>query len=237
MTNNEKLVACYSDILDTLYDYTGELVSAKNDEAVESILSAIERLTTNLKRLGETQLVEIIEEDIQKKIKLSCFDLNDNLFIFYGQSSNKNEILKIKKFIGNQEYEYDIALAKKYKLNEENIEFIRTGNVLNFKFGRLVTDKNSFYSILLGEDVGYQIKGDFSQDLTSHILNEINRLDKSPNLQTYLEIFKNILEKKQIKYTTVNISAFKNYEQIAFLQIKEENVQKDSTTIKKLDLS
>ena len=66
MTNNEKLVACYSDILDTLYDYTGELVSAKNEEAVESILSAIERLTTNLKRLGETQLVEIIEEDIEK---------------------------------------------------------------------------------------------------------------------------------------------------------------------------
>ena len=200
------------------------------------ILSAL-RLLGDFNEKIDVDLYEIIEEDIQKKIKLSCFDLNDNLFIFYGQSSNKNEILKIKKFIGNQEYEYDIALAKKYKLNEENIEFIRTGNVLNFKFGRLVTDKNSFYSILLGEDVGYQIKGDFSQDLTSHILNEINRLDKSPNLQTYLEIFKNILEKKQIKYTTVNISAFKNYEQIAFLQIKEENVQKDSTTIKKLDLS
>lgn len=67
MTNNEKLVACYSDILDTLYDYTGELVSAKNDDAADSILSVIERLTTNLKRLGETQLVEIMEEDIEKE--------------------------------------------------------------------------------------------------------------------------------------------------------------------------
>lgn len=67
MTNNEKLVACYSDILDTLYDYTGELVSAKNDDVVDSILGVIERLTTNLKRLGETQLVEIIEEDIEKE--------------------------------------------------------------------------------------------------------------------------------------------------------------------------
>lgn len=67
MTNNEKLVACYSDILDTLYDYTGELVNAKNDDAVDSILGVVERLTTNLKRLGETQLVEIIEEDIEKE--------------------------------------------------------------------------------------------------------------------------------------------------------------------------
>lgn len=66
MTNNEKLVACYSDILGTLYDYTGELVNAKNDDAVDSILGVVERLTTNLKRLGETQLVEIIEEDIEK---------------------------------------------------------------------------------------------------------------------------------------------------------------------------
>lgn len=70
MTNNEKLVACYSDILDTLYDYTGELVSAKNDDVADSILSVIERLTTNLKRLGETQLVEIMEEDIEKEDKI-----------------------------------------------------------------------------------------------------------------------------------------------------------------------
>lgn len=67
MTNNEKLVACYSDILDTLYDYTGELINAKNDDVVDSILGVVERLTTNLKRLGETQLVEIIEEDIKKE--------------------------------------------------------------------------------------------------------------------------------------------------------------------------
>lgn len=66
MTNNEKLVACYSDILDTLYDYTGELTNAKNDDVVNDILGVVERLTTNLKRLGETQLVEIIEEDIEK---------------------------------------------------------------------------------------------------------------------------------------------------------------------------
>lgn len=66
MTNNEKLVACYGDLLDTLYDYTGELVNAKNDDAVDSILGVIERLTTNLKRLGETQLVETIDEDIEK---------------------------------------------------------------------------------------------------------------------------------------------------------------------------
>lgn len=67
MTNNEKLVACYTDVLDTLYDYTGELVNAKNDVVVNDIIGVIEKLTTNLKRLGETQLVEIIEEDIEKE--------------------------------------------------------------------------------------------------------------------------------------------------------------------------
>ena len=66
MTSKEKLVGCYNDILDTLYDYTGELINAKNDDVVNDILGVVERLTTNLKRLGETQLVEIIEEDIEK---------------------------------------------------------------------------------------------------------------------------------------------------------------------------
>lgn len=69
MTSKEKLVGCYNDILDTLYDYTGELINAKNDNVVDDILSVVERLTTNLKRLGETQLVEIIEEDIEQEDK------------------------------------------------------------------------------------------------------------------------------------------------------------------------
>lgn len=66
MTNNEKLVACYTDVLDTLYDYTGELVNSKNDLDTESILSIIERLTTNLKRIGETQIMEHVEEDVEE---------------------------------------------------------------------------------------------------------------------------------------------------------------------------
>lgn len=65
MTNNEKLVACYTDVLDTLYDYTGELVNSKNDLDTESILSIVERLTTNLKRIGETQIMEHVEEDVE----------------------------------------------------------------------------------------------------------------------------------------------------------------------------
>lgn len=67
MNNQEKLVQCYSDVLDVLSDYTFELKSSNNDMQVEELMGIIERLTTNLKRIGETQIIETVEYDLEPK--------------------------------------------------------------------------------------------------------------------------------------------------------------------------
>lgn len=67
MNNQEKLAQCYTDVLTTLYDYTGELVESTNDIATNDIIDIIDRLTTNLKRIGETQIIEVVEHDLEPK--------------------------------------------------------------------------------------------------------------------------------------------------------------------------
>ena len=67
MNNQGKLVQCYSDVLDVLSDYTFELKSSNNDMQVEELMGIIERLTTNLKRIGETQIIETVEYDLEPK--------------------------------------------------------------------------------------------------------------------------------------------------------------------------
>lgn len=68
MNNNQnKLIQCYSDVLSVLNDYTFELTQTKNDIEVENIMAIVEKLTTNLKRIGETQIIEIVEHDLEPK--------------------------------------------------------------------------------------------------------------------------------------------------------------------------
>ena len=67
MNNQEKLIQCYSDVLSVLNDYTFELTQTKNDIEVEDLMGIIEKLTTNLKRIGETQIIETVEHDLEPK--------------------------------------------------------------------------------------------------------------------------------------------------------------------------
>lgn len=64
MTNTQKLTQCYTDVLDTLFDYTGALVETKNDTQTEDVLALVEKITVILKRIGETQVLETLEEDL-----------------------------------------------------------------------------------------------------------------------------------------------------------------------------
>lgn len=65
--NQEKLTQCYSDVLEVLSDYTFELTNTTNDMQVENLMGIIEKLTTNLKRIGETSIIEIVEHDLEPK--------------------------------------------------------------------------------------------------------------------------------------------------------------------------
>lgn len=65
MTNMEKLQLCYTDVLDTLCDLTNGLVQQNDLDAMQDDLELIEKTSVILKRLGETQIIESVEKDVE----------------------------------------------------------------------------------------------------------------------------------------------------------------------------
>ena len=65
MTNFEKLQLCYTDVLDTLCDLTNGLVQQDDLDAMQDDLELIEKTSVILKRLGETQIIESVEKDVE----------------------------------------------------------------------------------------------------------------------------------------------------------------------------
>lgn len=64
MTNMELLAQCYTDVLNSMADYTASLESDTKLEALEEDAAVIEKLSVILKRIGETQVVELVEQDL-----------------------------------------------------------------------------------------------------------------------------------------------------------------------------
>lgn len=65
MNNFEKLQLCYTDVLDTLCDLTNGLVQQNDLDAMRDDLELIEKTSVILKRLGETQIIESVEKDVE----------------------------------------------------------------------------------------------------------------------------------------------------------------------------
>ena len=65
MNNMEKLQLCYTDVLNTLVDLTGELAGEDDLLNFDDELALIEKTSVILKRLGETQVIEQVEQDIE----------------------------------------------------------------------------------------------------------------------------------------------------------------------------
>ena len=65
MTNIEKMTLCYTDVLDTLCDLTNGLVQQDDLDAMLDDLELIEKTSVILKRLGETQIIESVEKDVE----------------------------------------------------------------------------------------------------------------------------------------------------------------------------
>ena len=94
-----------------------------NDEKIQEILFNMKqnlklysKLITALQLLGtfdgktEVELYDMVDNENESSIRLWCSDNLGNLFIFYGMSTNRNNLLKIVKETNEQEYEYDISL-------------------------------------------------------------------------------------------------------------------------------
>lgn len=190
------------------------------------------RLVESLQVLGrfddkvEVDFYDRVESKKGTKIRLWCTDSEGNLFIFYGISCDRKDWLKIIKETNEEELEYDISLAKKYSLNLENINFTRTKQIYDFKFGRLVTDEKTFYSLFLGSDIIYQILGNFNGNVIKDLLNQLNELKNEPKFMDFLNVFNNVLTNNKIQYFVSSISAIKDFELTSFFQLNIKDKKK-----------
>lgn len=214
-----------------------------NDEKINILLSNLKlnnkiysKLLESLQLIGkfnkkiEVEFYESNEDDENTKINLFCFDSDDNIYFLCVKSSEKKDLLKITKETDLHTYHYDISLSKDFELNLDNIEFTLTGKVFDFKFGRLITDNSSFYSLFLGNNIGYQIKGDFNIPKNNNVVNELlvclNKFTEIPKLLDFVGILEDILKKKRIDFGDITISAFKDFKRIGYFTIVAENQKK-----------
>ena len=218
-----------------------------NDEKIQEILFNMKqnlklysKLITALQLLGtfdgktEVELYDMVDNENESSIRLWCSDNLGNLFIFYALSTNRNNLLKIVKETNEQEYEYDISLSKKFPLNEDNIDFTRYGNINDVKFGRLITNEKDFYSLFMGNDLGYQIQGDFNVSLTSSLITRINKLQSIPTLFDYMQIFEEVLLENNCKFSKMQIFAFKEFVRTCNLNINNETIKNSDNVLKKI---
>lgn len=64
MTNMKLLAQCYTDVLNSMADYTASLEADTKLEALEGDMAVVEKLSVILKRIGETQVIELVEQDL-----------------------------------------------------------------------------------------------------------------------------------------------------------------------------
>lgn len=69
MTNREMLTECYTDMLITLGDVTSAIVDSNNVDDINDLCGVAEKVSVILKRIGDTQLIEEIVEDIGEEIE------------------------------------------------------------------------------------------------------------------------------------------------------------------------
>ena len=209
-------------------------------EKMKSNSKAYSKLKTALELLGsfegkvDVELYDVVENKNESSIRLWCSDNLGNLFIFYALSTNRNNLLKIIKETNEQEYEYDLSLSKNFSLNEDNIDFTRHGNINDVKFGRLITNEKDFYSIFIGNDLGYQIQGDFDISLTPSLITRINKLQSIPTLFDYMQIFEEVLLENNCKLSKMQIFAFKEFVRTCKLNINNEIIKNSDNVLKKI---
>lgn len=218
-----------------------------NDDKVKEILFNMKqnlklysKLITALQLLGtfdgkvEVELYDVVDDENESSIRLWCSDNLGNLFIFYAMSTNRNNLLKIVKETNEQEYEYDLSLSKKFLLNGDNIDFTRYGNINDVKFGRLITNEKDFYSIFMGNDLGYQIQGDFDVSLTLSLITRINKLSSIPTLPDYIKIFEEALLENNCNFSKMQVFAFKEFVRTCNLNINNKPFKNNDNVLKKI---
>lgn len=175
----------------------------------------------------EVEIYDIKNMDEKREIRLCCTDLDDNIFIFFAESFNKNDSLKITKESNSKISEYDISLSKKFDLSNENIDFTKTGRKFDFKYGRLICGSD-FYSLFLKDNIGYQIICDYNYDISNDLIKKLNKLPNTPKLNDFINIFDGCLKEKDDIISYAAISSFQKFRRIDYCIIgdSKENQNK-----------
>lgn len=191
------------------------------------------KVLTALQILGDFEnKVEINSYDIIKHDKcyifnLWLFDKQDNLFAIYPVSNDKRDLLKITKEDNNgPTMQYDLSLLKNNEPTYENIGITKSQKTYNTKFGRLITDNSTFFSLFLGNNNAYQIEINYLENnyklLTTDVIDLINKLEAVPSFMDFKLVFEKILSNdKNIR--SISLKAFNDFELIGSVSIECTN--------------
>jgi hypothetical protein len=209
------------------------------DEKVQLMLKELkedsktyQRLLEGLQVLGNFKEHEYLAEiydvkvvDKNNKVRLCFTDEIGNIFIIYGKSNDKKDSLIINKSSNEKDCMYDISLAKKAEINQDNIEVTRTDKTYGLKFGRLITDDKNFYSLLLGNEIVYQIEGDFDKGMKDILISKLNKVESNPQLVDFIKIVETITQENNISFNEATIRTFKSFYKIGEFKIGSKNVE------------
>ena len=164
----------------------------------------------------EVNIYDYSIENEHEEITLYLFDNYDNLFIFCPKSTSKKELLLIRESNNGDIQQYNLSLFKNYELTKENISLGKYKKKYDTKFGRLITDSKSFYSLFLASD------SIISKD---NVIYEINSFNNIPTFMDFKYVFEKLLINNNYSFDQINLSAFKNFTRIGDITIDNTIVQ------------
>lgn len=193
-----------------------------NSKYYQKILSVL-KILGNFNGKTEVFISDIVEDEDYSCVKFWCFDQSDNIFTFSSQSTNKNDLNIIEKHIDDIVEIFNVSLAKKFKLTDENILLLKDSIKKDFKFGRIITDTQNFCSVFLSNDVVYQvIIGNNSNkniiDL-KNLLTLLNEMNNIPTFAEFINLFHYLIEDLTIN---INFVAFKDFNKIGEVKFNSE---------------
>ena len=86
--------------------------------------------------------------------------------------------------------------------------------------------------MFLRDDIGYQIEGNFNENLSEDLLTVLNKFEKIPSLMEYTTIFEQLLAEKNCKFSQLQISAYKDFARVGLINLRDDdNLSNDKKTV------
>lgn len=195
------------------------------------------RLLDVLENIGTfDRKVEIFKDESNlddEKIKVWCFDQNNNIFVFYLFSNAKQDFFKIseERDDGVSVY-YDFSLSKNYPLSSNNISFIKCEHIYNFKHGRLITTSENDYNLFIQNDNIISIHVDpLDQKLDVDMLLKGLNSCETINLKNYIEIVNSIITFHHLNINYIKVSVVSKFQVVNEFKINFEPVHKETINL------